>query len=58
MPGMLFLLQQPLAEARDVDATRAGRRTRSPLRSPHPTALLEQVRGRRATRHARRAAHA
>jgi hypothetical protein len=58
MLTMHFLLHQQLAEARDVDAVRAGRRTRSPLHFPQTAALLEHVRGRRATRLARRAAHA
>ena len=59
MLSMHFLLQQPLAAARDVDAARAGREARSPLRRfPQSAALLEQARGRRATRLARRAAHA
>jgi hypothetical protein len=58
MLSMHLLLPQPLAEARDVDAARAGSRTRSPLRFPQRAALLGQVRSRRATRLARRAAHA
>ena len=58
MLSMHFLLHQPLAEAHDADAMRAGRRTRSQRRFPQPAALLEQVRSRRAMRVARRAAHA
>ena len=50
MLSMLFLLNQPLAAARDEDAMRAGRRARPLPRIPQRAALLGRLRGRRDAR--------